>query len=168
MSSLEYINDVWPDHDRSSCSDDNLSNAGVKESGCCYCRRCQGLYELRQEQQIEALKAERDALAAQVKYTLSDVFSVSEALFESISVLEGELLPCLEDKEPLEELINKFRNVLGKSPKEHMQEMQSIYLREGFVAGVEWLKDLPAYSVAGLDAAVRQLIAAKVQQGGAK
>lgn len=67
MSTLEYINDVWPEHDRSSCSDDNLSNAGIKESGCCYCRRCQGLYELRQEQQIDALKAECDALKADNK-----------------------------------------------------------------------------------------------------
>lgn len=30
--------------------------------------------------------------------------------------------------------------------------------RKAFVAGVEWLKDLPAYSVAGLDAAVREHI----------
>ena len=48
MTTLEELNDDCPEHDRSSCSDENPFNAGVDfRYGTVWCRRCEGLRQLK-------------------------------------------------------------------------------------------------------------------------
>lgn len=53
--SLEEINTLFPEHSRTSCSDDNLYNAGIDESGNLWCPRCQSLQELKMSNDIQRL-----------------------------------------------------------------------------------------------------------------
>lgn len=47
LITLELIDIVWPKHDRTSCSDDNLSNADPHyENGAPRCSRCMALDNL--------------------------------------------------------------------------------------------------------------------------
>lgn len=52
---LEEINAVFLEHSRSSCSDENIYNAGIDESGNLWCPRCQSLYELKLADEIRNL-----------------------------------------------------------------------------------------------------------------
>ena len=56
MRTLTDINQAFPDHARSSCSDDDLTNAGISESGNLWCPRCQTLHELALQAEIKRLK----------------------------------------------------------------------------------------------------------------
>ena len=44
---LTEINKKYPEHSRTSCSDEVLYNRGWNEGGNLYCPRCQALYELK-------------------------------------------------------------------------------------------------------------------------
>lgn len=87
---------------------------------------------LEQQQEIEKLKEQNAALAAQVGALrgeldglVSAVFKTSKALIEATETLETELLPALEDKEPLVELIEEFKAVVASTPQQHLAEIRA-------------------------------------------
>ena len=50
MPTIEELNRDCPDHDRSSCSDENPVNAGVDlRYGSVWCRRCEGIWRMKEQ-----------------------------------------------------------------------------------------------------------------------
>lgn len=57
MTTLEQLNEQCPEHDRTSCSDENPVNAGVDfRYGHTWCRRCEGFWQIKAEAALEKLK----------------------------------------------------------------------------------------------------------------
>lgn len=85
---------------------------------------------------LRLLTGERDALAAQVEALQSEivglvstVFKTSKALIEATETIERELLPALEDSEPLIELIGEFKAVVAATPQQHLAEIRAEAVR---------------------------------------
>lgn len=56
-TTLEQLNRDCPEHDRASCSDEHPINAGVDlRYGHAWCRRCQGLWQIKAETALEFQK----------------------------------------------------------------------------------------------------------------
>lgn len=53
MPTVEELNADAPEHDRTSCSDENPCNSGVDlRSGTVWCRRCEGLSQIKAEAKL--------------------------------------------------------------------------------------------------------------------
>lgn len=47
MTTIEDLDEQCPDHDRTSCSDEYPSNAGIDfRYGTVWCRRCEGIWQI--------------------------------------------------------------------------------------------------------------------------
>ena len=48
MTTIEELNELCPEHDRTSCTDENPVNYGIDyRYGKVWCRRCQGLWTIK-------------------------------------------------------------------------------------------------------------------------
>lgn len=117
--SIDELNKACPDHDRSSCSDASPINAGIDyRSGTTWCRRCEGLHNIRTDARITELEAvitvrdaeiarlnadlelarvtERERICTAIKAT-DDAASACDYMLDSndcIAVVRGELGPA--------------------------------------------------------------------------
>ena len=73
----------------------------------------------------QALAAQVEVLQSEIVGLVSTVFKTSKALIEATETLERELLPALEDSEPLIELIEEFKSVIAATPQHHLAEIRA-------------------------------------------
>jgi len=71
------------------------------------------------------LAEKHDVMRAEIAALAATIFKTTKALTEAAYTLENELLPALEDKEPLEELIAEFRATIATTPKQCLLDIQA-------------------------------------------
>lgn len=77
------------------------------------------------DKQNQELAAQVEVLQSEIVGLVSTVFKTSKALIEATETLERELLPALEDSEPLIELIEEFKSVVAATPQQHLAELKA-------------------------------------------
>ena len=84
---IEELNIDCPEHDRSSCSDVHPINAGVDyRYGTTWCRRCEGLHNIRADTRI----AELEAAMAEARRDVARLDTLSAHLADDITICPPE------------------------------------------------------------------------------
>ena len=75
-----------------------------------------------ERQKSQGLAAQVEQLRNEINGMAAVVFSCTKSLIEATDTLERELLPALEDKEPLEQLISELRASISTTPAQCLAE----------------------------------------------